>query len=437
MERVEVLARHAWCAEAWPRAAEYLYAAGQKTLAGAGYRVAGEFFASAIEALDRHGPTADRTLKLDAYSERWVTIVEMGIASAEEHRRTAEQMLALADALHDTGRRARARLQYAQFLWARRETREAGGLERALELARDAFRLAAPEDVRTRSYAQLLAGATCHDLGRLVDALDEFDRGAALFAVDRTRGLDSLARPILANVWSYRAETLADLGDFPRAIESAAAAERTAMECGHPASVLIAHSFLAYVLLIRGHAGTALPHLEQSLALAEELKVHHAVVASRHGLAHVLAQLGRTEEALGHLAKADEAEPDATVAVNWTKYRTVAAEAYLLLGRFDQASEEAETGYSLALDHGARAYMPALLRLRGNIALACGGDGEAMMHVDAGLRLAVELGLRTEEARLRLTHATLMKRRGESEGASAELQRARALVTAIGMSAGI
>jgi len=56
--------------------------------------------------------------------------------------------------------------------------------------------------------------------------------------------------------------------------------------------------------------------------------------------------------------------------------------------------------------------------------------------MDAGLRLAVELGLRTEEARLRLTRAALMKRRGESEGASAELERARAVITAIGMSAG-
>jgi DNA-binding NtrC family response regulator/tetratricopeptide (TPR) repeat protein len=437
MERVEVLARHAWCAEAWPRAAEYLYAAGQKALARAGYRVAGEFFASAIEALDRHGPTADRTLKLDAYSEWWVTIVEMGSASAEEHRQTAEQVLSLADALHDTGRRARARLQYAQFLWARSETRAAGGLERALEFAREAFRLAAHEDLRTRSYAQLLAGATCHDLGRLVEALAEFDRGAALFTVDRARGLESLARPILANVWSYRAETMAALGDFPRAIESAAAAERTATDGGHPASVLIAHSFLAYVLLIRGHAGTALPHLEQALALAEELKVHHAVVASRHGLAHVLAQLGRADDALGHLVEADEVGPDCTVAVNWTKYRTIAAEAYLLLGKFDQASHEAETGYSLALDHGARAYIPALLRLRGNIALACGGDVEAMTHVDAGLQLAVELGLRTEEARLRLTHATLMKRRGESERAGAERERAKALVTTLGMSVGV
>jgi tetratricopeptide (TPR) repeat protein len=376
-------------------------------------------------------------LKLDAYSEWWVTIVEMGSASAEEHRQTAEQVLSLADALHDTGRRARARLQYAQFLWARSETRAAGGLERALEFAREAFRLAAHEDLRTRSYAQLLAGATCHDLGRLVEALAEFDRGAALFTVDRARGLESLARPILANVWSYRAETMAALGDFPRAIESAAAAERTATDGGHPASVLIAHSFLAYVLLIRGHAGTALPHLEQALALAEELKVHHAVVASRHGLAHVLAQLGRADDALGHLVEADEVGPDCTVAVNWTKYRTIAAEAYLLLGKFDQASHEAETGYSLALDHGARAYIPALLRLRGNIALACGGDVEAMTHVDAGLQLAVELGLRTEEARLRLTHATLMKRRGESERASAERERAKALVTTLGMSVGV
>jgi transcriptional regulator with AAA-type ATPase domain/tetratricopeptide (TPR) repeat protein len=435
VERVEVLAHHARCGEAWPRAAQYLYGAGQKALARAGYRIAGEFFAGAIEALDRHGPAADPALKLDAYSERWVTIVEMGSAGAEEHRQTAEQVLALADAVHDTGRRVRARLQYAQFLWARSETRAVGGLQQALELAHEAFQLAAPEDLRTRSYAQLLAGAACHDLGRLVEALDGFDRGAALFAVERVPEVDSLARPILANIWSYRAETLADLGDFRRAAESAAAAERTATDGGHPASVLIAHSFLAYVFLMRGHATTALPHLERALALAEELGVQHAVVASRHGLAHVLAQLGRPQDALEHLAKADEAEPNASVALNWTKYRTIAAGAYLLLGRVDQASREAETGYSFALAHGARAFVPALLRLRGEISLV-GGDVEAATDtVEGGLGVAMELGLRAEEARLRLTHATLMERRGESERAGVELERAKALVTAIGMSA--
>jgi tetratricopeptide (TPR) repeat protein len=231
--------------------------------------------------------------------------------------------------------------------------------------------------VRTRSYAQLLAGATCHDLGRLAQALDEFDRGVALFAVDQASGLDSLARPILANLWSYRAETLADLGHFPRAVESAAAAERTATDGGgHPASVLIAHSFLAYVLLIRGDAETARPHLERALALAEELKVRHAVVASHHGLAHVLAQLGRPDDALGHLAEADETEPDRTVALNWTKYRTIAAEVYLLLGRFDRASHEAEAGYSLALDHGARAY----------IRRCCGCAGTSLSHPAATSR---------------------------------------------------
>ena len=46
----------------------------------------------------------------------------------------------------------------------------------------------------------------------------------------------------------------------------------------------------------------------------------------------------------------------------------------------------------------------------------------------------MELGLRAEEARLRLAHETLMERRGESERASVELERAKALVTAIGMS---
>jgi tetratricopeptide (TPR) repeat protein len=434
MERVEALARHARCGEAWPRAARYLYGAGTKALARAGYRIAGEFFAGAIEALERQGEGADLALKLDAYAERWVTTVETGSASFEEHRHIAEEVVRQAERLGDSRRLVRARLQHAQFPWARGETREGGGLERALEQAREAFRLAPAEDLRTRSYARLLAGATCHDLGRLAEALEEFDGGAALFDTAPSSESDSLARPILANLWSWRAETLADLGHFQRAVESASAAAATAAEGGHPASKLVAESFLGHVQLMRGDAETALPHLERALALAEEHGVRHALVASRHGLAHSLALLGRPQDGLHHLARASEVESGPSVGVQWTKYRTVAASAYLTAGQLDQAEHEAETGYSLAVAHGARAYLPALLRLRAEIALAGARRlEEAAQSLDDGLVIAEEVGLRAEEARLRLVRATLMKRRDDPAGASAELERARALLAATGM----
>jgi tetratricopeptide (TPR) repeat protein len=397
-ERVEVLARHACAGEAWPRAAQYLYGAGEKALARAAYRIAGEFFAGAIEALERQGEGADLALKVDAYAEWWVTTVETGSASFEEHRHMAEEVVRQAERLGDSRRLVRARLQHAQFLWARGEAREGGGLEPALEQAREAFRLAPIEDLRTRSYARLLAGATCHDLGRLGEALKEFDAGAALFGTESSSEPDSLARPILANLWSWRAETLADLGHLRRAVESAGAAAGTAAQGGHSASMLVAESFLGHVHLMRGDAETSLPHIERALALAEEHGVRHALVANRHGLAHALSLLGRPRDGLHQLARAREVESSPSVGVQWAKYRTVAASAYLTAGQLDQAGHEVESGYSLAVAHGARAYLPALLRLRAEIALAGGRRlEEAAQSLDTGLVIAEEVGLRAEE----------------------------------------
>ncbi len=433
-ERIEVLARHARCGEVWPQAAQYLYGAGEKALARAAYRIAGEFFAGAIEALERQGEGADLALKLDAYAERWVTTVETGSASFEEHRHIAEEVIRQAERLGDSRRLVRARLQHAQFLWARGEAREGGGLERALEEAREAFRLAPAEDLRTRSYARLLAGATCHDLGRLGEALEEFDAGAALFDTEPSSDPDGLARPILANLWSWRAETLADLGHLQRAVESAEAAASAAAQGGHSASMLVAESFLGHVHLMRGDAETALPHLERALALAEEHGVRHALVANRHSLAHALALLGRPWDGLHQLARASEVEHGPSVGIQWAKYRTVAASAYLTAGQLDQAGHEAETGYSLAVAHGARAYLPALLRLRAEIALARGRRlEEAAQSLDTGLVIAEEVGLRAEEARLRLARAMLMKRRGDPARAGTELERARELLAATDM----
>lgn len=148
----------------------------------------------------------------------------------------------------------------------------------------------------------------------------------------------------------------------------------------------------------------------------------------------LLGEKPAVEDALRQLARASDVEPSVSVAVNWTKYRTVAAGAYLVAGRLDQAGHEAESGYSLAIAHGARAYLPTLLRLRAEIALA--GDGKAeevSQRVDTGLAIAEELGLRAAEARLRLVHAMVMKRRGEPARARTELERARRLLTAMDM----
>jgi class 3 adenylate cyclase/tetratricopeptide (TPR) repeat protein len=434
VERVEVLAHHASRAADWPRAARHQYRAGEKALAYAAFAAAAEFFVRSIEALDHQGETADGSLRLDAYSELWVTMIETGHATTTEFRTLADKADRLARQLGGEARLARVRLQYAQFLWAR--SREDGGLETALQQAREAVTLSPPEDLRTRSYARLLAGSICHDLGRFGAALIEFDEGVALFSTtEPPREVRGLVLPILANLYAWRADTLAVRGEFDRAVDSAKEALLAGTRLTHPTCMMIAHSFLGYVSLLRGHVEAALPHFEEALALAEKDGLLHGLIANGHYLGYALTLLGRRDEGRRVLIRARETEPNPSFNLNWTKYRAVVASAYLVQGQADRASEEVERGYSLAMAHNARGYLPALLRLRAEVALRNGfaQSDEATQSLNTGREIARQLEMRPEEARLSLTQALVLNRRGERTPARRELEQAAVLLRGLDM----
>src|SRR5712691_8418868 len=179
-EKVELLAHHALRGEVWDRAARYLYHAGEKALAQARFKSGAAFYEATIEALDHLGDRADLGLKLDACLELWSTRISTG--RLDDLRQLGEQSEALARQLDDGPRLARVQVRQAQAVAVTGVV--PGTLESAIEKAREAFRRADPSDLRTRGYGQYIAGLACRDLGRIGDAIREFDTGADLFAVE-------------------------------------------------------------------------------------------------------------------------------------------------------------------------------------------------------------------------------------------------------------
>ena len=90
-----------------------------------------------------------------------------------------DQADALARVLNDRERLAQVRVRQAQGLWMLWSG--PASWRSAIERAREAVALAAPDDLRTRSYAQFLAGAASLARGRFHDAIQEFDAGVTLF----------------------------------------------------------------------------------------------------------------------------------------------------------------------------------------------------------------------------------------------------------------
>jgi class 3 adenylate cyclase/tetratricopeptide (TPR) repeat protein len=432
-EHAEQLAHHAVRAEQWERAAVYLHQAGEKVFSYGVHAPAAPFFEAAIDAVDRQGAAGNRTLKLDACIELWAVSMETGrLDRVPELAATAES---LAISLEDWPRLAKIRVTQAQGLWGFPQT--AGAVRHAIERAREAFRLADRSDIRTRSYARFVAASALRETGDLRDSVAEYDHGIAEFdGVELTPAMQAFARPILASLWSWRADALAALGDFERAVASGQEGLRVADEIGHPSIRAMAHASLGFVHATRGDIEPARQVLEAGLAIVEELNVAYSIAKNGIRLALAHALLGERGPAIRQLDRARATVASlGTVRLKFTDYGSLVALTLLALDRLDDARQEVDEGLALAAEHGARGHEPSLLRLRAEILAGQAPDDlePAFRCAEAALARAREHGMRPLVADCHFTLGKLHDRAGAREHARAEIGTAMALYREMGM----
>jgi ATP/maltotriose-dependent transcriptional regulator MalT len=240
-----------------------------------------------------------------------------------------------------------------------------------------------------------------------------------------------LTFPIYVSLCAWRSEVHATLGEFDAALASAAAALRMAGEMHHPSSLTLANAFLGYCRLLKGDIDDAIPALQRGLALAQEHDIPHGVTANSLYLAYALVLAGRDDPALEAATRA--MQPSAFMP-QWTRYGTVPAVVYLLGGRLAEAAGEADRGLALVAERRARGYRGPLLRIRAEVDIRqepIDLDGAAVRLREA-LALAVELDMRPEIARCRVSLAGLHRRRGERRAADEHLAAAVALYRELG-----
>ena len=392
-----MLAHHAVRGDVWDRAAQYLYRAGEKARGQARYRTGGAFFESAIDALDHLGDAADLGLKLDACLELWSNRISTGQLS--DLHRLAQQSEALARQLGDGPRIAQVQVRQAQAMAVTGVI--PGTMESAIDKALEAARRAEPADLRTRAYAQFVAGLGCRDLGRIADAIREFQTGADLFRTADPHGDHAgLTFPIYVSLCAWKSEAHAAVGDFDLALASADTALRMATEIRHSGSQTIANAWLGYVHVVRGHLDAALPILERGLAIALEHDQPHGVRSNGLYLAWVYALLGDQERGLDHLRGAFE-QPPGSFDLQWTRYGTVVAGAYLAAHRLDEARAAVAAGLETVEARQAKGHLPTIYRLEADT-WAARADAARVDRLEEALKLATTFGLRPEVAHCRL-----------------------------------
>jgi tetratricopeptide (TPR) repeat protein len=204
-----------------------------------------------------------------------------------------------------------------------------------------------------------------------------------------------------------------------------------ALDIKHPSSVTIASAFLGYVHILRGDVAAAVPILERGLAIAGEHDLVHGICANAIYLAWALVLEGGRDRALEYLARGLE-RPAGTY-LQWTRFGTVTASAYLAAGRPDAARQEIARGFAAATERDARGYRAPLLRLEAEILAAEGDAVLARERSDEALAVALELGARPEIGHCHMAINRIAARRGDSAKAAEHRAAARRVFDELGM----
>jgi class 3 adenylate cyclase/tetratricopeptide (TPR) repeat protein len=425
----ERLAHHALKGEEWARAAQYLHLAGRRASAEARYTSCGGFYEAAIRALDQQGDGADLALKLDAYLELGTARIESG--QLEGYKELMDQAEVLARTLNDREWLAQVHVRQAQGLW--NLWSGPGNLEDAIERAREAFALAAPDDLRTRSYAQFLVGAASLARGRFHDAVQEFDAGVTLFTtVPGDAEAAGLVLPIRASIRAWEAEAYAALGEFGPALAAAGETQRIANELRHPQTQGLAGASLGNVLLMRGQLEAARGAFEHGLASGRYMGCNSLGLATSHLL------LGQRADGMRTLARAFEITADQLGPQNKIVYRygVLVVEAYLAAGLPEEAEATAARGLALAMVDKARAYHVPLRRLRAEALVLQGKEPrseETLSDWGQLIDLATDLSMRPELAHCHLGLGKLYRRTDDPMKAQEHLTTAATMYREMGM----
>ena len=225
---------------------------------------------------------------------------------------------------------------------------------------------------------------------------------------------------------------LAEVGTFSEGLAHGEDSLRIAEAVNHPISLIGACYMIGHVYLHKGDVHQALPWLERSLEVCQvwDLPLLLYLSSSTLGYAYVLA--GRVSDALPLLE-----QNVSTEAMGSMRGRVPVwlSEAYLRLGRLDEALALAVRGLEVCRAHAQQGEQAWALRLLGEIH-AHRQPPQAELAEAAyreALALADKLGMRPLQAHCHRGLGTLYATTGQREQARVELAAAVELYRAMGM----
>jgi class 3 adenylate cyclase/tetratricopeptide (TPR) repeat protein len=427
-EQVERLAYHALRGEVWDKALLYSRQAGAKAVARSAHREAVACFEQALAALAQLPERRD-TLE-QAIDLRFD--LRNALQPLSEHARIFDCLHAaepLAERLGDPQRLGRL-ASYLCFYFS-----VIGEHDRAMASGRRALTLATTSgafDVQV--IAQTFLGQAYYAVGDFQQALDCMRRAIALLPGELYSA--RLGLPVLpaAIVRGCMAWGLAELGDFVEGASMGEDAVRLAEAVAQTASIVAALWPAGLVSRRQGDMRTAIPLLEQALALSQTINIlNFPISASLLGAAYAL--VGRIDDALPLLDRMLERVATGIPMFYPALVLAELSEALLLVGRVDEASMLAEHLLDLSRTHTGRGYQAYAYRLLGDIAARRESPEITLAetHYRQALALADKLGMRPLQAHCHRGLGTLYLKTAQREQAQPALSAAVALYRSMAM----
>ncbi len=300
-----------------------------------------------------------------------------------------------------------------------------GDYWRAREMAEEALRLA------RRAQDPLLVALSHWYVGIILFPLGEYGRARTHLQQtiswydpqEHHRSLVNLrGSDVGPCALAYEACCLWCLGYPERGLKQSQKALALGRELNHPFTLADVLAYAGCLFnSLRGDAQAARKNAEELIALSKEVGFHSWLVTGTFHLGEALAMTGRLEEGIAKMQNAMAEWQSLGVRCYSTGMVNPLARAEGELGQVKEAVATVSEALALMEETDERCYEPELHRLRGELLLQQGDEGEAEVGFDKAIEVARRQQAKSWELRATVSLCRLWQQQGKGEEARQRL----------------
>ncbi|MDJ0946701.1 MAG: adenylate/guanylate cyclase domain-containing protein [Kiloniellales bacterium] len=346
--KIELLAHHAYRAQAWAYAAAYSRRAASKAQSASRNGAAQALFTKALDAQSQM-PQTERNGRrgIDIRLELAQSLFTLG--RSEAVRSVLKAAETAAKALHDERRLGRICSARMLCHWVD------GDLSNAIEMGRQGLEIARRlNDPQLEIQVASRLGCMLIDRGDYADARKLLEGIIPRVSEGSSHKQFGTLAAVAVGCRADLARSLGELGQFSAALKIGDEALRIADDNGHSFSQIYACLSVGTALLRKGDFARSIPLLERAHRFCMATQIKLLLPLSEASLGYALVRTGSVAQGLGYLKHAVELANKDVVLGQLSQQTVWLAEALLRAGQPEQALAHATTALDIARKNGEK-----------------------------------------------------------------------------------